>query len=79
MEMDGLDEMQRLLDRACAGPDTAEGRAALEQAASLWREYVSGLRKGLAFAASIPDDERRAVADLVAPYLQRCAAAITAQ
>lgn len=79
MEIDGLDEMQRLLDLACAGPDRPEGRAALEQAASMWREYVSGFRKGLAFAESLPDDERKAMADVVAPYLQQCAAAIAAQ
>lgn len=76
MEMEWFDEMERLLDLACAGPDTADGRAALKQAASMWREYMSGLRKALAFSTSVSDDERRAVADVIAPYLQRCAAAI---
>lgn len=79
MDIDGFGEMQRLLDLACAGPATAEGRAALEDAARMWRDYTLCFRKGLDFAASIPDDDRQAMADLVGPYLQRCMATIIAQ
>jgi hypothetical protein len=71
MDIEMIDEMQQLLDLACASPDTPEGRSALVQAAHLWRIYAAEVHRGIAFAATIPNSDREALAALLGPHFER--------
>lgn len=71
MDLEMIDEMQKLLDQACACPDTAEGRSALARAAHLWRIYAAEIHRGIAFAATIPHGDREALAALLGPHFGR--------
>lgn len=71
MDIEMIDEMQQLLDLACASPDTPEGRLALVQAAHLWRIYAAEVHRGITFAATIPSSDREALAALLGSHLER--------
>lgn len=78
MDIEMIDEMQQLLDLACASPDTPEGRSALVQAAHLWRIYAAEVHRGITFAATIPHSDREALEALLGPHFERLARLNTA-
>ena len=70
MDISMLEEMDRLIDRACKDPTTPEGRAVLAQAAELWRSFSAGMRRGLMMAQNLPEPSRASLRALVLPLLQ---------
>ena len=70
MDISMLEEMDRLIDHACKDPTTPEGRAALAQAAELWRSFSAGMRRGLTLAQNFPEPSRTSLQALLLPILQ---------
>lgn len=79
MDLEMIDEMQRMLDLACARPDAPEGRSALQRVAELWRRFVADLEKGIAFSATIPISDRQALVALMGAHLDRLEAELAAE
>ena len=70
MDISMIEEMDRLIDHACKDPTTPERRAALAQAAELWRSFSAGMRRGLTMAQNLPEPSSASLQALLLPILQ---------